>query len=117
MRSSVQTELKSSASARLVRSSSSLTVTFSRKFGRYRASFMRGSLLTVRQWIATGQREIERPSPEALDPPARVEGSKVSGSVMLYGSRTRGVKGQVAAGQGSSGPRRSAAPGARAQTG
>ena len=41
IRSSVQTESKSSSSARLVRSSSSLTVTLSRKFGRYRASFMR----------------------------------------------------------------------------
>src|SRR5215831_17108300 len=51
IRSSVQTESKSSASARLVRSSSSLTVTLSRKFGKYRASFMRDSLLTVRQWV------------------------------------------------------------------
>ncbi len=40
IRSSVQTESKSSSSARLVRSSSSLTVTMSRKFGKYSASFM-----------------------------------------------------------------------------
>src|ERR1700761_6386433 len=39
-RSRVQTESKSRFSARAVRSSSSLTVTSSRKFGRYRASFI-----------------------------------------------------------------------------
>ena len=41
IRSSAQTESKSRSSARLVRSSSSLTVTLLRKFGKYRASFMR----------------------------------------------------------------------------
>src|ERR1700759_1818567 len=40
MRSRVQTESKSRSSARAVKSSSSLTVTSSRKFGRYRASFI-----------------------------------------------------------------------------
>ena len=40
MRSRVQTESKSRSSARAVRSSSSDTVTSSRKLGRYRASFM-----------------------------------------------------------------------------
>src|SRR5215471_12870926 len=65
IRSSVQTESKSSASARLVRSSSSLTVTLSRKFGKYRASFMRDSLLTVRQlggqFVPVGwRRHLER---------------------------------------------------------
>src|SRR5262245_16802934 len=48
MRSSVQTESKSSVSARLVRSSSSLTVTLSLKFGRYRASFMGASSVRLR---------------------------------------------------------------------
>ena len=42
MRSSVQTESNSRSSARSVRSSSSFTVTWFRKFGRYRASFMAG---------------------------------------------------------------------------
>ena len=37
-------------------------------------------------------------APKALDPPARVEGSKVSESVVLmYGSRTSGVKGAARA--------------------
>ena len=43
IRSSVQTESKSSSSASAVRSSSSLTVTLSRKLGRYRASFIAGA--------------------------------------------------------------------------
>ncbi len=41
MRSRVQTESNANSSARLVRSASSWTVTWSRKFGRYSASFMR----------------------------------------------------------------------------
>jgi hypothetical protein len=39
-------------------------------------------------------------APKALDPPARVEGSKVSDSatiVLIYGSRTSGVKGAAPA--------------------
>ncbi len=51
MRSSVHTESKSSSSASAVSSSSSLIVTLSRKFGRYRASFMGGGLLRVRRVV------------------------------------------------------------------
>ena len=59
IRSSVQTESKSSSSARPVRSSSSFTVTLSRKFGRYSASFMSDALLVVVQ-------RSEPPRPAAL---------------------------------------------------
>lgn len=45
MRSRVQTESKSSSSARSVRSASSWTVTWLRKLGRYRASFIGQHLL------------------------------------------------------------------------
>jgi hypothetical protein len=40
MRSNVQTESNASSSARRARSTISLTVTLSRKFGRYSASFI-----------------------------------------------------------------------------
>ncbi len=73
IRSSVQTESKSSSSARLVRSSSSLTVTLSRKFGKYKASFMRDGLLTVRSWLATTNAVAERHASEPPDLPAGVD--------------------------------------------
>src|SRR5262245_32185977 len=78
MRSRVQTESNSSSSASLVSSSSSLTVTLSRKFGKYRASFMRDGLLTVRQWVATAK--------------LRSSGTLHATLVLIYGSGTSRVK-------------------------
>src|SRR3954452_24572173 len=71
IRSSVQTESKSSSSARLVRSSSSLTVTLSRKFGRESASFMRNGLLEVHPLGSTA-------SPSPLDPASGADRKYVS---------------------------------------
>src|SRR5262245_4606877 len=76
IRSSVQTESKSSSSARLVSSASSLTVTLSRKFGRYRASFMRDSLIHFVSGSRRGNGEVVRHTDERLDQRSGVEGNR-----------------------------------------